>query len=642
MNRSGLKCVIYVRVSTEMQVDGFSLEAQKNVVKRFAEREEMIVLNIYEDAGKSGKSIEGRPAFQKMLEDIKNGLEINYILVYKLSRFGRNAADILNSIEFIQSYDINLIATDEGIDSSQTSGKLLISVLSAVSEIERENILEQTMNGRKEKARQGGWNGGFAPYGYKLINGKLEVVLEEAETIKQIFEMYTSSIDKGCEYVARQLNLLGIKKIKNPNSQLDYWSGSTIREILSNPIYAGQIAFGRRKKEKIKGTKNEYRIINSKEYIIGDGKHEAIIDMDLWNKAKEKKEKMYDKIKPIKNYKNIYLLTSILKCPICGSSMYVCRDKYKNAYNEITETFAYRCLNRYKNNIDKCNYTEMVKKERIDAIVINIFKIILNNNIFINLINEKLKDKINPKKYEDELKKYENKLSEVMQNKASLESEIDNLPIDINYREKILADLRKRLYSLYETIDELEKRIKDSDLKIKGVKKGNYSINKTVNILKDFTKIIDKETEEEKKKMLKLLIDKIVLKENLKEKNPIKLIEFRFPIDFKGENKSLYQDKKLDLILDCNSTIGESIFNEAVDMLEPKKKKTTYKDIQNYVENKYGFKVHTAYIAEVKRSHGVRMYDAPNAVEVLKNRKQHPTEKQVIAIEDALTHFEII
>ena len=142
--------------------------------------------------------------------------------------------------------------------------------------------------------------------------------------------------------------------------------------------------------------------------------------------------------------------------------------------------------------------------------------------------------------------------------------------------------------------------------------------------------------------MLKLLIDKIVLKENLKEKNPIKLIEFRFPIDFKEENKSLYQDKKLDLILDCNSTIGESIFNEAVDMLEPKKKKTTYKDIQNYVENKYGFKVHTSYIAEVKRSHGVRMYDAPNAVEVLKNRKQHPTEKKVIAIEDALTHFKII
>lgn len=175
MNREGKKCVLYPRVSTEMQVDGYSLEGQKNGLKRFADREEMEIVGIYEDAGKSGKSIEGRPAFKKMLSDIKNGLEIDYILVYKLSRFGRNAADILNSLEFVQSYGINLICIEEGIDSSQTSGKLLISVLSAVAEIERENIIEQTMNGRREKARQGGWNGGFAPYGYYLKSNLKEV-----------------------------------------------------------------------------------------------------------------------------------------------------------------------------------------------------------------------------------------------------------------------------------------------------------------------------------------------------------------------------------------------------------------------------------------------------------------------------------
>lgn len=156
MNRSGMKCVLYPRVSTEMQIDGFSLDGQRTSLNRFANREEMIVVDIYEDAGKSGKSIEGRPAFKKMLSDIENGLQIDYVLVYKLSRFGRNASDILNSLEFIQSYGINLICIEEGIDSSQTSGKLLISVLSAVAEIERENIIEQTMNGRKEKARQGG------------------------------------------------------------------------------------------------------------------------------------------------------------------------------------------------------------------------------------------------------------------------------------------------------------------------------------------------------------------------------------------------------------------------------------------------------------------------------------------------------
>lgn len=87
MYREGKKCILYPRVSTEMQVDGYSLEGQKTSLKKFAEREEMQIVGIYEDAGKSGKSIEGRPAFKKMLADIKDGLEVDYILVYKLSRF---------------------------------------------------------------------------------------------------------------------------------------------------------------------------------------------------------------------------------------------------------------------------------------------------------------------------------------------------------------------------------------------------------------------------------------------------------------------------------------------------------------------------------------------------------------------------
>ena len=109
MNREGKKCILYPRVSTEMQVEGYSLDGQKTSLKKFAEREEMQIVGIYEDAGKSGKSIEGRPAFKRMLSDIQEGLDVDYVLVYKLSRFGRNAADILNSLEFIQSYGVNLI-----------------------------------------------------------------------------------------------------------------------------------------------------------------------------------------------------------------------------------------------------------------------------------------------------------------------------------------------------------------------------------------------------------------------------------------------------------------------------------------------------------------------------------------------------
>ena len=78
-------------------------------------------------------------------------MRYSFVLVFKLSRFGRNAADVLNSLQRMQDFGVNLICVEDGIDSSKDSGKLMISVLSAVAEIERENILVQTMEGRKQK-----------------------------------------------------------------------------------------------------------------------------------------------------------------------------------------------------------------------------------------------------------------------------------------------------------------------------------------------------------------------------------------------------------------------------------------------------------------------------------------------------------
>ena len=163
-------CYIYTRVSTSMQVDGFSLDAQKERLRKYADFQELAVAGEYSDEGKSGKSIEGRLEFQCMLSDIASGKDnVEYVLVFKLSRFGRNAADVLSSLQLMQDYGVNLICVEDGIDSSKDSGKLMISVLSAVAEIERENILVQTMEGRKQKAREGKWNGGFAPYGYESM-----------------------------------------------------------------------------------------------------------------------------------------------------------------------------------------------------------------------------------------------------------------------------------------------------------------------------------------------------------------------------------------------------------------------------------------------------------------------------------------
>lgn len=131
-----MKCYLYTRVSTSMQVDGYSLDAQKDKLRKYAEFQNMLVAGEYCDEGKSGKNIEGRPEFLRMLRDIESGKDgVSFVLVFKLSRFGRNAADVLTSLQRMQDFGVNLICVEDGIDSSKDSGKLMISVLSAVAEI---------------------------------------------------------------------------------------------------------------------------------------------------------------------------------------------------------------------------------------------------------------------------------------------------------------------------------------------------------------------------------------------------------------------------------------------------------------------------------------------------------------------------
>lgn len=156
-----------------------------------------------------------------MLDDIQTGRDgVSFVLVFKLSRFGRNAADVLNSLQLMQDFGVNLICVEDGIDSSRDSGKLVISVLSAVAEIERENILVQTMAGRQQKAMNGGWNGGFAPYGYELVEGRLVIAEDEADIIRLIYDKFVHTT-MGANGVAAWLNDHGYRKkfAKTENSR---------------------------------------------------------------------------------------------------------------------------------------------------------------------------------------------------------------------------------------------------------------------------------------------------------------------------------------------------------------------------------------------------------------------------------------
>lgn len=185
--------------------------AQNEHMEKYAEFDDMVIVGSYGDEGKYGKNIAGRIGFQKILNDIAVEKDnVKCVLVFKLSKFGRNGADVLNSLQLMQDYRVNLICIEDGIDSSKETGKLMISVLSAVAEIERENIFVQTMEGRRQKARRGKWNGGFAPYGYSLEDGVLKIAEEEAEAIRIIFPKFVN-MNMSYTGVVKYLNQQGMR-----------------------------------------------------------------------------------------------------------------------------------------------------------------------------------------------------------------------------------------------------------------------------------------------------------------------------------------------------------------------------------------------------------------------------------------------
>ncbi len=534
MNREGKKCFLYSRVSTEMQVEGYSLEAQKNCLKKFAEREEMQIVDYYEDAGKSGKSIEGRPAFKKMLSDIESGQSVDYILVYKLSRFGRNAADILNSLELIQTYDVNLICIEEGIDSSQTSGKLLISVLSAVAEIERENILEQTMNGRREKARQGLWNGGPAPYGYTLKDNKLYINEDEAELVRLIYDKYVNTTI-GYSGIAKYLNLQGIKKVVRTDRMIEEWSAHFINLILENPVYCGKIAYGRRTLEKVKGKKNAYKRINASDYITVDGLHEPLVSEEVWNKAQEKRQATGKKFASKYGKDRTHLLTGLLKCPVCGGPMYAnrhCWTKRDGTYKEV----GYYVCGKNKHDRGKfCDYKADLKKSVIEPLVIEAIKEVVSEKYFAQSIQDRISSIGKNDDIDREIKNFENRLNEIELNKARLEKEIDTLPTDAKFRERKLHDMNARLDRMYETIAEIEELIADANLRKKAMEQEAITLENIYKILLNFSELFDIIDEDEQKNLLTYLIKEIQLNPHWENKSPLKWIEFNFPIYRNGE-----------------------------------------------------------------------------------------------------------
>ncbi len=534
MKNIKIKCNIYTRVSTTMQVDGYSLDAQKEKLRRYAEFQNMEIVNEYSDEGKSGKSVEGRPEFQRMLDNIENGTdEIQFVLVFKLSRFGRNAADVLNSLQRMQDFGVNLICVEDGIDSSKDSGKLMISVLSAVAEIERENILVQTMEGRKQKAREGKWNGGFAPYGYELVNGELQIAEDEAEVIRLIYDKFIHT-NMGIAAIAIWLNQHGYKKKKRQNNTLDAFAASFIKGVLDNPVYCGKLAYGRRKNEKVAGTRNEYRIVKQENYMLYDGIHEGIISETDWELAHQKRVKNGVKYEKIHSLDHEHILSGILKCPLCGSGMYgnVNRKKKKDG-TLYKDYFYYACKHRRLMNGHRCDYHKQWSEDKVNNAVEEVIRKLVQNPKFEEAIRKKIGSRIDTDEIEREIENLEKQHRQLTGAKARLGQQMDNLDIMDKFYEKKYQDMETRLYRLYDEIEGVENSIEEVKKRLLNIQQQKISEENVYQFLLYFDKLYDKFTDLEKKEFLNSFVERVdIYDQEQPDGRFLKHIKFRFPVYF--------------------------------------------------------------------------------------------------------------
>ena len=498
----------------------------------------MSIVGEYSDEGKSGKSVEGRPQFKQMLSDIENGKDdVDYVLVFKLSRFGRNAADVLSSLQKMQDYGVNLICVEDGIDSSKDAGKLMISVLSAVAEIERENILVQTMEGRKQKAREGKWNGGFAPYGYQLVNGELIIAEDEAEIIRIIYDKFVNTT-MGMAAIAAFLNNSGYKKKLRQNNTIEGFSTSFVKGVLDNPIYCGKLAFGRRKNEKIPGTRNEYHIVKQKDYMLSDGIHEAIISEEMWNQAHRKRQETGVLQVKTHSLEHEHILSGIIKCPVCGSGMYgnVNRKKHPDG-GYYKDYFYYACKHRKLVDGHRCTYKRQWNEDRINAAVEKIIRKFVKNPKFEREIRKQIGSSIDTSELDRKYDGLKDRLSQTTGAKNRLADQMDRLSVSDKNYDKKYNDMQERLDKLYDEITDIENAMEEVETRLYNIRQDKISEDNVYQFLLFFDKLYDKFTDLEKKTFLKsFLSDVFIYEEEQKDGRILKGLRFKFPIYMNGRN----------------------------------------------------------------------------------------------------------
>ena len=283
-----IKGACYVRVSTDNQLENYSIEEQTDRLKAYCKAKDIQIVKIYTDGGYSGGNV-NRPALQQMLQDIDKGL-IDSVIVYKLDRLSRSQKDTLMLIEdCFLAKNVDFVSVNENFDTSTPFGRAMIGILSVFAQLEKDQITERFTMGRIGRAKNGYFHGGGnAPTGYDYIDGELVINDYEAIQVKDLYNRFLKgySIHNCWQYMQQKYG---------------GWSSEVlVRNVLKNELYIGKVKF--------KG-------------VAYQGNHQPIISeetfrqvQDLFNSSRRASDTF--KRSP---FKASTLLSSLVYCGKCGA-----------------------------------------------------------------------------------------------------------------------------------------------------------------------------------------------------------------------------------------------------------------------------------------------------------------------------------
>ncbi len=489
---------LYCRVSTQEQaVDGYSISAQLQTLRQYAQMYGWEIAGEYVDEGISGKNIKDRPAIKQLIEEVKTQ-NFQAILVWKISRLSRNMLDTLTLLDMFEENNVKFISYSENFDTGSPIGKLVVQLMASIAEMERNTLSENVKLGMTQRAREGYWNGGVV-FGYDSIEKELIVNSDEAQLVTYIFNMYAEG--KGLKAIANHLNKSGYRTKRNK-----HFSINGIATILDNHVYNGKIRW-----LQVENWDTKRRKGKNPNPILVKGKHTAIIPDELWAvvqaRRKSKSFKQRQSHEP-------FLLSRLLRCPDCSQGMVPAITTYTRKDGSKRKHRYYVCSDFHNKGSSACKSNAVKAYEAEDKVIKKIETFLDDKKKFRSTLQSINSDSLDSlRNLHDELKHTEEKLSEkkLLQDRYMEAFEMNTLPTNI---------LKERLHKVANEKEELEQRKNELNFQIGSTDTRVIQPEIIESLLEKFLITYKVASRNKQKHLLQLLIDKITIKQ-LKERSRV-------------------------------------------------------------------------------------------------------------------------